>query len=149
MRLTRYTDYAFRVLIHVGQQGDRASTIQEIADFHQISRNHLMKVVQHLGQLGYLHTTRGRGGGLQLGCPPQQINLGQLVRQTEEDMTLVECFDPTSNRCAIASHCRLKGILHQGLRAWLQVLDGYTLADLIGQPGLAQNFGEAAKLKRS
>ncbi len=131
MRLTRYTDYAFRVLVHVGQQGDRACTIREIASFHGISQSHLMKVVQHLGHLGYLTNTRGRGGGLRLGCPAAQINLGKLVRQTEDDMILVECFDPDSNRCAITSHCRLRGVLQRGLAAWLQVLDGYTLADLL------------------
>lgn len=130
MRLTTYTDYAFRALIFLALRGDETSTIQEIADHYGISRNHLMKVVHQLGQLGLVETTRGRGGGLRLGKPATEIRLGDVVRQTEEDMTLVECFNASDNRCLITRVCRLKGILGDALRAYLSVLDGYTLADL-------------------
>lgn len=131
MRLTAYTDYAFRVLIFLALRGDAGATIQDIADHYGISRNHLMKVVQQLGQLGYVQTTRGRGGGLRLGRPAGEIPLGELVRRTEDDMVLVECFNADTNRCAITGVCRLKGVLAEALRAWLTVLDRYTLADLV------------------
>lgn len=131
MRLTTYSDYAFRVLIFLALAGDQGSTIQAIAEHYGISRNHLMKVVQQLGQLGYIITTRGRGGGLRLSRPATDINLGQLVRQTEDDMVIVECFNPSTNRCAISGVCRLKGVLGEALAAWLAVMDRYSLADLV------------------
>jgi Rrf2 family nitric oxide-sensitive transcriptional repressor len=139
LRLTTYSDYAFRVLIFLALAGEKGSTIQAIAEHYGISRNHLMKVVQQLGQLGYVVTTRGRGGGLRLGMPAEAINLGQLVRQTEDDMVIVECFNPATNTCAITGVCRLKGVLGEALAAWLRVMDGYTLADLVqNQTELAQ-----------
>ncbi len=131
MRLTTYSDYAFRALIYLAVRGDEPCTIQEMADHYGISRNHLMKVVQQLGQLGYVETTRGRGGGIRLGRAPSAINLGEVVRHTEDDMTIVECFDPANDRCAISRACRLRGVLGEALAAWLAVLDRYTLADLV------------------
>lgn len=131
MRLTTYSDYAFRALIYLAVRGDEPCTIQEMADHYGISRNHLMKVVQQLGQLGYVETTRGRGGGIRLGRAPAEINLGEVVRHTEDDMTIVECFDPANDRCAISRACRLRGVLGEALAAWLAVLDRYTLADLV------------------
>ena len=131
MRLTTYTDYAFRTLIFLALNKDKACTIQELADSYGISRNHLMKVVQQLGQLGYVETTRGRGGGIRLGKPADEIRLGDVVRQTEEDMNLVECFNPEENLCTISRACRLRGVLAEALVAWLAVLDQYTLTDLV------------------
>ena len=133
MRLTTYTDYAFRTLIFLALQKetDKGCTIQDLADSYGISRNHLMKVVQQLGQLGYVETTRGRGGGIRLGKPADEIRLGDVVRQTEEDMNLVECFNPADNLCTISRACRLRGVLAEALAAWLAVLDQYTLADLV------------------
>lgn len=134
MRLTSYTDYAFRVLIFLALRREAGSTIQEIAEHYAISRNHLMKVVQQLGQLGYVETTRGRGGGLRLAVEPADLRLGDLVRHTEEDMTLVECFDRESNQCVISGVCRLQSVLSDALKAWLAVMDSYTLADLVTNP---------------
>lgn len=134
MRLTAYTDYAFRVLIFLALRQDAGSTIQEIAEHYDISRNHLMKVVQQLAQLGYVETTRGRGGGLRLAVDPASLHLGDLVRHTEEDMTLVECFDRENNQCVISGVCRLQGVLSEALKAWLKVMDAYTLADLVANP---------------
>ena len=95
MRLTQWTDYSLRVLMFCAAQHGRAQpvTITEIQQAHGISRNHLTKVVVALGRLGYLETTRGRGGGLRLLQPAAQVRLGQVVRDTETDFRLLECFD--------------------------------------------------------
>jgi Rrf2 family nitric oxide-sensitive transcriptional repressor len=106
-------------------------TITEIADGHAISRSHLTKIVHQLGAQGLLETTHGRGGGMRLSKPAKDINVGEVVRQTETDFAMVECFEPDSNQCCLSHHCRLKGVLHQATSAYLAVLDGVTLADLI------------------
>ena len=131
MRLTTFTDYCLRVLMYVAIRDGAAVTIDEVAEGYGISRNHLMKVVFRLGQLGYLSTARGRGGGMRLAKPPNEINHGMLIRQTEEGLALVECFQQAEVVCAIAPGCRLKGVLGEALDAFLAVLDGYTLADLL------------------
>ena len=132
MRLTVYTDYALRVLMYVAVRPEPLPTIGQIADAYQISRNHLMKVVYELGQAGYLETVRGKNGGLRLARKPQEIGLGRLVRETEPDMALVPCFDPIRAQCAITPACRLRGALAEARAAFLAVLDGYTLAGLVG-----------------
>ncbi|MDE4914611.1 Rrf2 family transcriptional regulator [Methylobacterium sp. 092160098-2] len=129
MRLTRYTDYALRTLIYVGLREPEQSSIAEIARAYRISENHLTKVVHQLGRLGLIRTTRGRGGGLRLGKPAADIVVGAVVRQTEDDLALVECF--ASGACAITAPCRLRRALGEALGAFLAVLDGYTLADLL------------------
>ena len=132
MRLTVYTDYALRVLMYLAVHPEPKPTIGEISSSYRISRNHLMKVVYELGVAGYIETVRGKNGGLRLARRPEDIGLGELIRQTEPDMALVPCFDPVNSPCAITPACRLRGALHQALAAFLQVLDGYTLADLVG-----------------
>lgn len=129
MQLTQYTDYALRTLIYLAL-ADGNATITEISERYGISRNHLVKVVHNLGKLGYITTTRGRQGGLRLACPPAAINLGEVVRRTEPNFHLVECFDASRNQCAITPACRLRGVLDEAFRAFTGVLDGYTLEDL-------------------
>jgi Rrf2 family nitric oxide-sensitive transcriptional repressor len=129
MRLTRYTDYALRTLIYLGLNAPRQASIAEIARAYGISENHLVKVVHHLGRLGLVKTTRGRGGGLRLAHAPGDIVIGQVVRQTEDDLALVECF--SNGVCAITSACRLRSALGEALAAFLAVLDRYTLADFL------------------
>lgn len=138
MRITRYTDYSLRVLIYVALKGEQRSTISEIAEHYAISRNHLMKVVQQLNSKGYLLAIRGKNGGLLLKGRPEDINLGALVRDTEQDLALVECLGD-HNQCVIAPACRLGGILSEALAAFFHVLDGYCLADLLG----AENANQA------
>ena len=130
MRITHYTDYSLRVLIYLGLKRGELATIREIAEYHAISRNHLMKVVQDLNGRGYLAAVRGKYGGLRLNRQPEMINIGQLVRETEPDLAIVECFTAQPS-CVIAPECRLKGVFHEALDAFLQVLDRYTLADLL------------------
>lgn len=131
MRLTQHTDYALRVLIHVGSKAGGASTIREIAESYGISRNHLMKVAHELGRIGLLAPQRGRGGGLALARAPAEINVGDVVRRMEESLALVECFKGPANTCPIAGLCRLEIALAQALQAFLAVLDRLTLADLL------------------
>ncbi|HSI65910.1 MAG TPA: Rrf2 family transcriptional regulator [Planococcus sp. (in: firmicutes)] len=132
MRLTMYTDFSLRVLLYLGTKEEgKLSTIQEISDAYSISKNHLMKVTFELGKAGFIHTVRGRGGGIRLADLPENINIGKVVRKMEDDFHLVECFDPEHNRCPIAPICGLRGVLGQALQAYLAVLDGYTLQDLL------------------
>lgn len=130
MRLTQYTDFSLRVLIYLGLKRGSRSTIKEISEAYDISRNHLMKVVQQLVAHGYLKSTRGAGGGLRLQGEPKDINLGKVVRDMEPDFGVVECFRP-ENRCIITPACRLPAMLSKALDAFHGVLDQYTLADLL------------------
>jgi len=143
VRLTVYTDYSLRVLLYLGVRGqDHLATIQEIADTYQISKNHLMKVTYDLGKNGFIETIRGRGGGIRLAVAPEEVNIGQVVRKTEEDFHIVECFDPESNLCKISPECRLKYALNEALQAYFKVLDSYTLADvLVSKNALFELFG--------
>lgn len=133
MRLTQWTDYTLRVLMYCAASQERALpvTITEIADSHGISRSHLTKIVQELAARGWLETTRGRGGGMRLLVPAKNICLGDVVRATETDFNMVECFDLALNQCRLNSHCRLKGVLNQATQSYLAVLDQVTLADLV------------------
>ncbi|GAA0843176.1 MULTISPECIES: RrF2 family transcriptional regulator [Marinobacter] len=130
MHITRYTDYSLRVLIYLSAQGDRLATIQEIADSYDISKNHLMKVVHQLNKKGYIETIRGKKGGMRLHMAPEDINVGILVRETEQDLSIVECFS-SKNACKITPVCGLKSMFNEALKAFLEVLDQYTLADVI------------------
>jgi Rrf2 family nitric oxide-sensitive transcriptional repressor len=132
VHLTRFTDYALRVLTFLGLRGEEGARIREIAERFGISENHLMKVVQELGKHGFVRTIRGRGGGLRLARPPEAIQLGAVVRAVEGDLAIVECLGPGGSSCAIVGACRLTGILGDALDAFLDVLDRYTLADLLG-----------------
>lgn len=132
MRLSEYTDYACRVLMHCTAHPDRLTTIGELAELYGISKNHLMKIVQDLGRHGWLQTTRGRGGGIRLGVDPGQLRLGDIVRMAETDLRLVECFDAGTNRCRLSPGCRLQQVLNKALRAYFAELDAVTLADLAG-----------------
>ena len=131
MRLTKQTDYSLRVLIYLGVHPGRPATIDEVAAAYGISKNHLMKVVYHLSTEGFLDTQRGRGGGFHLARDPHLIRIGSVVRSTETDFALVECFAPIDEECSIYKSCKLRGVLHEALEAWFTTLDRYTLADLI------------------
>lgn len=131
MQLTTYTDYALRVLIFVGLKGSELSTIPEISKSYDISRNHLMKVVHQLGRYGFLETVQGRGGGIRLAKPAEEIELGDVVRCTEEHFHLVPCFREATEVCTIEEACALRKALKAALAAFLAVLDDCTLADLL------------------
>jgi Rrf2 family transcriptional regulator, nitric oxide-sensitive transcriptional repressor len=126
MRLTRYTDYALRVLLYLGAQPEKVSSISEIASAYGISQNHLMKVAHELGKAGYVEGVRGRSGGIRMARPADKINVGAVVRGTEEGFDLADC-----GSCVIAPACGLTGVLSEALAAFMAVLDRYTLADLL------------------
>lgn len=125
MRLTRYTDYALRTLIHLAAFNDRLCPIAEISRAYGISQNHLMKVANDLSRAGYVDAVRGRAGGLRLARPAREINIGDVVRHTEEGFDLVDCAN-----CLIAPACGLTNAVAEALAAFMVVLDGYTLDDL-------------------
>lgn len=128
MHLTRHTDYALRVLMYAGTHEGELVTIAEMAHAYDISRNHLVKVVNELGHCGHLQTVRGKGGGVRLARAPEEIGVGQVVRATEEHLEIIDCV---GNGCPIREPCRLRGALGDARDAFMAVLDGYTLADLV------------------
>jgi Rrf2 family nitric oxide-sensitive transcriptional repressor len=149
MRLTLHTDYALRTLIYLGLRRDRRVSIRQIAEAHRISENHLVKVVHNLGRGGFIETTRGKGGGLRLARPPEEIRVGDVVRFTEEDMALVACFQAPGEGggCALIHACRLQSALGEAFSAFMAVLDRLTLADLLLPPHrmeMAARLGLAA-----
>lgn len=137
MRLTRYTDYALRVLTYLAARPDRRCSIAEIARAYGVSQNHLMKVVNDLARAGFVASVRGRGGGIRLARPPAAIGLGEVVRHTEDSFQLIDC-----GGCVIEPACGISGALREALAAFMAVLDGYTLVDLTeGRGGLALLLG--------
>ncbi len=140
MRLTDFSDYAFRMLMYAAQQDGRLITIEETAAVYGISRAHLTKVANRLTRTGYLTAVRGRSGGLALAKRPNKIRLGEVLRVTEPDFALVECFTP-DNCCILSPRCRLRGALKEALASFTKTLDGYTLADLMQNSG---RIGSAA-----
>ena len=131
MKLTTFTDYSLRVLIFLAAEPGRRATIAEVAGAFNISESHLMKVVNFLARHGWVATVRGKGGGMALAGPPETIVLGAVVRLTEGAPLPAECFSPTDGHCSIERVCRLRGVLAEAARAFLGVLDRYTLADLV------------------
>jgi Rrf2 family nitric oxide-sensitive transcriptional repressor len=129
MRLTKYSDFALRALIYVAT-ADRRCTIEEIAQSNSIAKNHLVKVVNQLASIGFIHSIRGKGGGVELAQAPAKINIGDVVRATEQSFDLVECFSSES-RCVLTPGCRLADIFSQALDQFLVVLDEYTLEDIL------------------
>lgn len=134
MRLTTYTDYALRTLMYLAANRDRLVTVQDIADVHDIAKNHLTKIVHQLGIMGVVQSLRGRKGGLRLGREPDQINIGAVVRSTEPDFYMAECFDPDKSHCIMRAACSLKDVLNEATNAYLAVLDGITLDHLMKTP---------------
>jgi Rrf2 family nitric oxide-sensitive transcriptional repressor len=131
MRLTIYSDYALRTLMYLALKPDQLSTIADIAASYDISENHLMKVAHQLGVGGFVETVRGRGGGLRLAKPVGAIVLAEVVRYTEPDMAIVQCFKPLDAPCAIRPSCVLRRALEKARDAFMAVLEEYTLADLV------------------
>ncbi|MBK5944532.1 RrF2 family transcriptional regulator [Halorhodospira halophila] len=137
MELTYYTDYALRVLLYAGAQGARRVTMREIAGAYGISQEHLRKVVHRLSRHGYLHTTQGRSGGLQLAREPAEIRVGEVVRLMEDSLELIHC---DRGPCPLCGHCSLKRVLNGARDQFIEYLDGFTLEQLLADPGTAQQL---------
>jgi len=133
MQLTLYTDYSLRVLLYLGQRPNQRTTISQISEHFNISRNHLVKVVHNLGKLELIHTIRGKNGGMILAQEPKNINIATVIQNIEPHMNLLECFDDETNTCPITMDCGLKHILFKAKRSFLEVLKGHTLADLLSE----------------
>ena len=137
MQLTQFTDYSLRVLIYLAEKTTEGlATVPEIADYHGISRNHLVKVIHNLATKGLIITTRGRKGGMVLSRPPSEITLGDVVRATEPNFDIAECFNAKNNCCVIVPTCGLKSIFKEAQRGFIKAMDKYTLADAVtrGKP---------------
>jgi Rrf2 family nitric oxide-sensitive transcriptional repressor len=132
MRLTRHTDYSLRLLMLLAIEPDQIHTVDEVAQRYGVSRDHLMKVAQTLIRAGFVDSARGRGGGLRLRRPSDKINLGAVIRATEQSLDLVECFNSDGNACVVTPACGLREPLRKALQAFLHVLDGYSLANIVG-----------------
>lgn len=137
MRLTRFTDFGLRVLLYVGRHGGRVCTMNEIAAHHQISPEHLRKVVHKLARLGYLRSSRGRGGGLLLGREASAMRIGDAILALEEDLNIVDC---EALDCKLAPGCSLKGALDRAAGVFILSLNEVTLADLMGDARMRQQF---------
>lgn len=130
MNLTLHADYSLRILLYLTEHRDRPVSTQEISEAYGISRHHLVRVVQTLHSHSFVKASAGRSGGIILSRDPSEINIGQVVRKTEPNFRIVECFDREANTCPIVPVCKLRGVLAEALESFFQVLDGYTLADL-------------------
>ncbi len=134
MQLTLFTDYGLRSLMYMTAHQDRLSSVREIAEHYDISRNHLVKVVHKLAQLGYVESSKGKGGGIRLAQDPETLKLGDLIKQLEP-MNMVECFDSKTNTCRMISSCELKHYLAEASQSFITTMNKYTLADTVKDRG--------------
>lgn len=139
MQLTQYTDYSLRVLIYLANKNDGLTTVSEIAEYHSISRNHLVKVIHNLATKGFILTTRGRHGGMVLSRPPAKIILGDVIRNTEPNFDIAECFNNANNCCVITPNCGLKSIFREAQMVFIKAMDKYTLADAVIRNSMSQS----------
>lgn len=130
MKLTQYTDYGLRALIALAVAPDRRLTVNGISAAYGISRNHLVKVVAKLADLGYVETTRGKGGGVRLARAPEDIRVGHVVREMEAGLGVVECLGKNGGGCVISPVCQLKGLFEEATQAFLAALDEHRLSEL-------------------
>ena len=138
MQLTQFTDYGLRSLMYLAVQPDKLCSVREIAEHYAISRNHLVKVVHRLAQLGYITTSKGKGGGIRLACKSEKMRLGDLVLALEPNMYLVECFNREANTCTVISACKLKHFLAEASKVFIEALNQHTLADAVVDKKLFQ-----------
>jgi len=146
MQLTKFSDYSLRVLISLARLPSTHTTIRDIADAHEISENHLMKVVHQLAKLGYVKTVRGKGGGISLAKPATEISIGAIVRDVEP-LTPAECFVPGYQAsCKLYPNCALRGALRAAQSAFLTTLDGYFLSDIAASKRSAPQLGKRSPI---
>ncbi|KTC65983.1 DNA-binding transcriptional regulator (plasmid) [Legionella adelaidensis] len=130
MQLTQFTDYSLRALIYIALQKETC-TIKDITEAYGISNNHMIKIIHNLSKLGLIKTIRGKNGGILMAVPPEMINIGGLIKQLEPHFDLVPCFNKEKANCCIAAVCKLKGVLYEAKAAFMEVLERYTLMDVL------------------
>ena len=131
MQITRFTDYGLRTLMYVAARSESIASVKEVSEQYGISRNHLVKVVHRLSQLGYIETTKGKGGGIKIAKGTEKLRLGELIKQLEPNMNMVECFDAKTNTCRITGSCQLKHYLFEATQSFINTMNKYTLADKV------------------
>ena len=146
MQLTLFTDYSLRALLYLGAYPDRLCTIPEIARAYTISGHHLRKVVNHLSTVGYIETIRGKGGGVRLARAPNLINIGAVVRDTEDSFDLVECFSKEHQTCPLLPACALRSVLVDAKRNFMATLERRTLQDILGN-WISGKFAHAREVR--
>ncbi|WP_096436266.1 RrF2 family transcriptional regulator [Alteribacter populi] len=143
MQLTTYTDYSLRLLLYLAvQPKEELSSVKKVADIYNISYNHLTKITYQLGKMGVLETVKGRNGGIRLAKAPEDINIGEIVKMTEDTSGYVECFNEETNMCVLSPACRLKGVLKEAINAYMSVLKQYTLKDLTNNEDILKQLFE-------
>ncbi|WP_319484386.1 Rrf2 family transcriptional regulator [uncultured Cohaesibacter sp.] len=155
MRLTQHSNYAMRLLMYCALKPEHTVRLAEIAGAYDISGHHLNKIAQRLVHIGAIQAIRGRNGGIRLAKDPKDINIGEIIRQTEENMIIVECFSEETNTCPLISQCKFRMLLQDALAAFLKVLDAYTLADMVSHPdclkpllGMSEQIGNLSEVHR-
>jgi len=133
MQLTKFSDYALHVVLHLANSDTTLVTTREIAAIHRIKYNHLSKVTQALVRLGYLRAIRGRNGGIQLAQDPKHIRLGRFIQELEANTGLVECLSHSDSTCAFAGNCGASDIFHEAEKVFFAYLEGFTLAEVISR----------------
>lgn len=131
MQLSKFTDYTFRVLIYMGTHPDELCTVEQLAKTLQVSEHHLKKIIHKLAKTEYLIATKGRAGGIRLGLPPEEINLGEILRITEDNLNIVECFNKESTCQFMTGDCKLKKVIRQSLDEFVKEFGKYTLKDVL------------------
>jgi Rrf2 family nitric oxide-sensitive transcriptional repressor len=152
MRLTLHSDLGFRTLFYLATAGEKGATIPQIASAYTVSEHHLRQVVNQLARLGLVKSRRGRNGGLHLGRSAEDISIGKVMRSLESDFALVDCLGHAPERCVIAGNCGLRHLFGKAMKAWFEVLDRHTLADVVRGSsklpfllGIAEPAGERGK----
>lgn len=140
MRLTQQTSYSIRVLIYCATNPGRNSRIRDIAATYAISELHLFKIMHVLVEQGYIETVRGRNGGIRLARPASDITIGEVVRATESNFHLVDCFDEAHRDCPLVSACGFNRVLDEALKAFFAVLDSYSIADIAANRGALRSL---------
>ena len=155
MRLTQHSNYAMRLLMYCALKPDQPVRLAEIAESYDISGHHLNKIAQRLVHIGAIHAIRGRNGGIRLAKEHRDINIGEVLRQTEENLIIVECFSEETNTCPLISECKFRRLLKDALAAFLTVLDAHTLEDLVAHPdclkpllGINEQIGDLSQIHR-
>ena len=131
MQLSKSSDYSFRALIYLAQHSDKLCTVEELAKALNTSEHHMKKVIHHLGKTEYITSMKGRGGGLKLGLNPSDINLGEVLKVTEDNMNIIECFNNPHSCPLLSSGCKLKHITSKALDQFIHEFSQYTLVDLL------------------